>query len=314
MAPPPPTPKSNSNNQSANANLHANFNGATDVNVDSIYAAALSLLDQFSQFLTELQPTERVTEERNGVEPITERLSDFSREGSITVTPSTLHTVRDGDGSVYTRLSTVVPGSTIGKHVRHVLDHFRLLLSGCPHSFATIGGKEAGREGEAQTSCGNGPTIEKREDNQQQAEWTVNYDARERNGLVESNISTALLEIGSIRELITRMTSIDSSESNGHEAELESSHAKPTPHPISSPSALLLHPVHVEVMVNPEEGQCVPMHSTFGRELWFATHHAIHHAALIRAICVENRVRVPREFGLAPSTAHYNRHKGQRDG
>ena len=53
--------------------------------------------------------------------------------------------------------------------------------------------------------------------------------------------------------------------------------------------------------------------SSYGRELWFVAHHAIHHAALIRCICVEFGISVPHDFGVAPSTRrNWDKSKGSR--
>lgn len=46
----------------------------------------------------------------------------------------------------------------------------------------------------------------------------------------------------------------------------------------------------------------IPFTSTLGRELWFVVHHAIHHAALIRVMCVEFDIPVSTDFGVAPAT------------
>lgn len=44
------------------------------------------------------------------------------------------------------------------------------------------------------------------------------------------------------------------------------------------------------------------LRSTVGRELAFAAGHAIHHFALVKLLCAQLAVRVPAEFGVAPST------------
>jgi len=46
----------------------------------------------------------------------------------------------------------------------------------------------------------------------------------------------------------------------------------------------------------------VSMDSNVARELGYCIGHAIHHYAIIRLICHELDVRVPAEFGVAPST------------
>lgn len=63
-------------------------------------------------------------------------------------------------------------------------------------------------------------------------------------------------------------------------------------------------PVAIRVMTS-AEGQEVELRSTFGRELAFATHHAIHHLAMMRAIASEFGVSLADNFGKAPSTVHH---------
>ncbi|HEY4274494.1 MAG TPA: hypothetical protein VGM68_03340 [Rhizomicrobium sp.] len=45
--------------------------------------------------------------------------------------------------------------------------------------------------------------------------------------------------------------------------------------------------------------------STIGREVMYAVSHAIHHYALIGAVCHGHGLPVPADFGLAPSTIAY---------
>jgi len=47
--------------------------------------------------------------------------------------------------------------------------------------------------------------------------------------------------------------------------------------------------------------------STIGREIMYAVSHAIHHHALIAMICGLNRIAVPEDFGIAPSTIAHQR-------
>ncbi|MCE7974089.1 MAG: hypothetical protein DYG92_07150 [Leptolyngbya sp. PLA1] len=63
-------------------------------------------------------------------------------------------------------------------------------------------------------------------------------------------------------------------------------------------------PVTIRVMTS-GEGDEVELRSTFGRELAFATHHAIHHLAMMRAIAAEFGVILEDTFGKAPSTVHH---------
>lgn len=53
------------------------------------------------------------------------------------------------------------------------------------------------------------------------------------------------------------------------------------------------------------------LHSSLGRELGFAAHHAIHHLAMVKIIATQtlgiSEDELPRDFGMAPSTVNYQR-------
>jgi hypothetical protein len=68
----------------------------------------------------------------------------------------------------------------------------------------------------------------------------------------------------------------------------------------------LCRPVVVRVMID-GEGSEVELASTLGRELAFATHHAVHHQAMMKAIAQEFGVEAEEGFGKAPSTVHAER-------
>jgi hypothetical protein len=55
------------------------------------------------------------------------------------------------------------------------------------------------------------------------------------------------------------------------------------------------------------EGDEAELTSTFAREVAFATHHAIHHNAMIAAIAASFGVTIPAGFGKAPSTVNHER-------
>lgn len=142
------------------------------------------------------------------------------------------------DGA-FTRDSQRVRGGTIGKHVRHTLDHYRALLDG----FA-------------------GAAV-------------VDYDRRERNVPIESDRREALDAVASIRQ---RIGALD--------------------------ARALRSGVRIRVMLAGDGAQ-TELDTTVGRELAFASHHAIHHAAMMRTIAAEFGVEAPSEFGTAPSTLNF---------
>jgi hypothetical protein len=73
------------------------------------------------------------------------------------------------DDDQFVSPSNVVPGGTIGKHIRHTLDHFRCAITTC---------------------CTE----------------SIDYDHRCRGGDVESNRSSAKTEIATLRSLMSELT------------------------------------------------------------------------------------------------------------
>ncbi|KAH0590383.1 hypothetical protein H2248_000538 [Termitomyces sp. 'cryptogamus'] len=135
--------------------------------------------------------------------------------------------------------SKFLPGSTIGKHLRHGRDHFVLLMD----------------------SISSPPPH------------VLSYDKRSRNTPMEHNRSaarTALME--AIQQLDTHVP----------QAQMD------TP--------MTLHAVTPDL----QEFQ-----TTFGRELWFAGLHCVHHWSMVRFIAGELNIQLTDDFGFAPSTLIY---------
>jgi len=55
------------------------------------------------------------------------------------------------------------------------------------------------------------------------------------------------------------------------------------------------------------DGEELALASSLSRELAFATHHGVHHLAMMRAIAIERGVSVEYELGRAPSTLNHER-------
>lgn len=53
------------------------------------------------------------------------------------------------------------------------------------------------------------------------------------------------------------------------------------------------------------EQETPAVRSTLARELSYCVGHAIHHFALVKILCASMAVPLPYEFGVAPSTLHY---------
>ena len=147
------------------------------------------------------------------------------------------------DDAAYTRPSRAFGSGTIGKHLRHSLDHFAAPI-------AVLDRTEA----------------------------VIEYDRRARGVPMETDRAAAL---AAIERLAARLSAFD----------------QPT-------SALS---VTVRVMLT-EDGATADLASTIGRELAFATHHAVHHCAMMRAIAEEFGLTPPDGFGKAPATLHHEHH------
>jgi len=135
--------------------------------------------------------------------------------------------------------SKFLPGSTIGKQLRHARDHFMLLLD-------CIDGEEP---------------------------YILSYDTRRRNTPMESNLSEAR---SALTEAISRVKTV-------------------------APLAKL----DQQVTLNAVTPFPQTFETTFGRELWFAALHAVHHWSMIRVIAGELGIMLPDDFGFAPSTLVY---------
>lgn len=139
----------------------------------------------------------------------------------------------------YGHPSRLLQGGTIGKHLRHTLDHYQAIV---------------GRTG---------------------AE-PIDYDHRERGVAVESDRTAARGQISSLRAGLDRL------EGTGGQD------------------------VRVRVMIAADGREAV-LRSTIAREVAFATHHGIHHVAMMKAIAGEMGVELAEEIGKAPSTVNFER-------
>ncbi|KAG0083835.1 hypothetical protein BGZ93_001568, partial [Podila epicladia] len=123
---------------------------------------------------------------------------------------------------IYTRPSTLACNGTIGKHVRHLHDHYRLLLTTYPKN------------------------------QEEAAQWRVDYDARSREVPMETDIDVAIEELEKIHT--------DQQQQQQHDQQPQGRFD-------------LLQPVTLQATIDPARAP-VRFQSTFGRELWFCSLHA----------------------------------------
>lgn len=135
--------------------------------------------------------------------------------------------------------SKYLPGSTIGKHLRHARDHYVLLLD----SLKTP------------------------------APHTMSYDTRIRNTPMETSLS------GAREALLATIKQLED----------------------AVPAANLDQPLTLHA-ITPHMHE---FKSTFGRELWFASLHCVHHWSMVRVIAGELGITLQEDFGFAPSTLVY---------
>jgi hypothetical protein len=155
--------------------------------------------------------------------------------------------VGDVPEAVFTAESQVMPGGTVGKHLRHVADHYAAIL-------------RARRDSA-----------------------TIDYDHRERDVPMEACRDTARRTLASVSDELSTLTERDM-------------HA----------------PVRIRVMVA-GDGTETELASSLARELAFATHHAVHHQAMMRAIAGEFGVEASTDFGKAPSTINHDACRAARN-
>lgn len=128
-------------------------------------------------------------------------------------------------------------GSSIGGHLRHCIEHYQSFLDGL-------------------------------------AAGKIDYDARERDVIVETQSEAAMARVGEISRRLEALLGTD-----------------------------LSTPLEVKMDCGGDEIPWQP--STAGRELQFLVSHTVHHFAMVGGICQSLGVDVEESFGVAPSTLRH---------
>jgi uncharacterized damage-inducible protein DinB len=160
----------------------------------------------------------------------------------------------------YAHVDARLGAASIGAHVRHVLDHYRLFLDGLP-------------DGE------------------------VDYDARERDTDVERSAGAAAAEA---RRLCAALTALGAAGAAASAASAAS----------AAGAGWAGRPLRVRQQGDDLPGRFDGCDSHVERELLFLLSHAVHHQALIAVLARAQGLDVPELFGVAPSTAAWQRTQG----
>ncbi|BBB25305.1 DinB family protein [Amphritea japonica] len=145
------------------------------------------------------------------------------------------------DAATYQASHKPMFDSSIGQHLRHILDMFQALIQ---NSDASV----------------------------------INYDIRQRGIPLETIQQEGIVALDSVRQWLTGLTTAD-----------------------------LQRNVTILTEVDIDEQFSVQLSSSFGRELAFASTHAIHHLALMATIAKVLGCQVDAQYGTAPATATYLR-------
>ncbi|KAI7967165.1 hypothetical protein MJO29_000442 [Puccinia striiformis f. sp. tritici] len=172
--------------------------------------------------------------------------------------------------TLLTTVSHLVPGSTIGKHLRHLHDHFRILFEAVNSHTTT---------------------------NQ---DGLLNYDSRERNVPMESSHHIILqefikLKLNYLADPLSRLNQLDQVDRAVEDGSGRGQEG------FNISRQFFDHDQGMKLEAITPYKVCLK--TTFNRELWFVCLHATHHYALIRVIVTgELKLELPKQFGVAPST------------
>ncbi|TPX66870.1 hypothetical protein SpCBS45565_g04220 [Spizellomyces sp. 'palustris'] len=200
-----------------------------------------------------------------------------------------LGNLKEANPACYTAPSKYVPPSTIGKHVRHVVDHFRILLA------------ETSEHGRLLSKDGKAKNIKRMEGDDI---MFMNYDAR--------RPDVCMVQIAKI--VFERTKGVNFQADIADDPDVALAAMDELRHDLLRLAASPVRidtPVSVGATVASDNERDAPFRSSIGRELWFLCHHAIHHMALIKCICIEHSVPVSENFGLSPATIKHTQKKSR---
>lgn len=145
------------------------------------------------------------------------------------------------DNDIYKAYSRPLFDSSIGQHLRHILDIYQALI-------------------------------------RNKQDKIIDYDIRLRGIPLETERHDAIITLKAIRQWLMQLTPDD-----------------------------MCRPVNISTEVAISEQHSAIFQTSFGRELFFASNHTIHHLALMVTLAKVLGCQVSNDYGVAPATATYIR-------
>ncbi|WWC73183.1 uncharacterized protein I206_107149 [Kwoniella pini CBS 10737] len=184
------------------------------------------------------------------------------------------------------RESNLMPGGTLGKHFRHVIESFNSFL--LPLKTSTF------------SSTTTTTTKEEKEN------FEINYDNINQKSryLISRSIKNCILSLEEIKNDLINWGEISRNSSNNNSNNVINGEGIAGEIGIKRSNLGNIMEKKINVIAITPTKQV--MGSTIGRELWYCSLHAIHHFSMLRTIAVhEHGIELPVEFGTAPSTLLY---------
>ncbi len=181
---------------------------------------------------------------------------------------------RHGASTAASQFSAPCPivGASVGQHYRHSMDHVEL----------------AALVADAADKCGSRPPSSSSEVEE------LHYDLRVRGGTLEGDMGMSRKRMVDVAAVFRSLEFRSPRQAAAGEGECVTG-----------------RPIAAYFNLSADTGDEIRLLSTVGRELGFAAHHAIHHMAMVKIICVRtlglDEGDLPRGFGRAPSTLLFDK-------
>ncbi|WWC64121.1 uncharacterized protein I303_106729 [Kwoniella dejecticola CBS 10117] len=215
-----------------------------------------------------------------------------------------------------TRQSTLMPGGTLGKHFRHVIESFRAFLlplipSKTSSSYSSSPSPSSPTSSLTSTATPTPTTTTPTTTTTTTTTTEINYDNIQPSSRrpIARSVKACISALEEIRdELISwgdQSRHIDLPSSSSLNQPISGTGVAGENGIAENRNTLgdVMDGTIDVVAITPTKQV---MGSTIGRELWYCSLHAIHHFSMLRTIAVhEHGIELPVEFGTAPSTLLY---------